>query len=147
MIKIPSRTKYKKMHRHTIRSLKLKKPKMYSNSVRIFSIQKAYFTLKQLLDLRIFIRKSFRKKIKIFMPLLVNYHKSQKGLGMRMGKGKGKGKDWFISITYGSIIFELMSSKRNFLKMKDILKYIQKKFSFKTKIQSYEKNLQKEYSY
>lgn len=147
MIKLPSRTKYKKMHRHTIRNLKLKPLKMYNNIVRIFSLQKAYFTLKQVLDLRIFIRKAFKKKIKIFMPLLVNYHKSQKGLGMRMGKGKGKGKSWYISITYGSVIFELITSKRNFIKMKDILHYIQKKLFFKTKVQSYEKNLQKEYSY
>lgn len=145
-MKIPSRTKYKKMHRHTIRDFKLKKFKILRNTVKIFSIQKAYCTMKQILDLRIFIRKSFRKKIKIFIPLLVNYHKTQKGLGMRMGKGKGKGKSWFIGVTYGSTLFELVSSKRNFLKMIDILKFIQKKFSFKTKVKYYEKNLQKDYS-
>lgn len=146
-MKIPSRTKYKKMHRHTIKNLKLKSFILYNNCAKIFSIQKIYFTLKQILDLRIFIRKAFKKKIKIFIPLLVNYHKSQKGLGMRMGKGKGKGKDWFISATYGSIIFELISSKRNYSKMHAILKFIQKKLCFKTKVQSYEKNLQKEYSH
>lgn len=145
-MKLPSRTKYKKMHRHTIRDFKLKKFKILRNTVKIFSIQKAYCTMKQILDLRIFIRKSFRKKIKIFIPLLVNYHKTQKGLGMRMGKGKGKGKAWFIGVTYGSTLFELVSSKRNFLKMIDILKFIQKKFSFKTKVKYYEKNLQKDYS-
>jgi len=145
-MKLPSRTKYKKMHRHTIRDFKLKKFKILRNTVKIFSIQKAYCTMKQILDLRIFIRKSFRKKIKIFIPLLVNYHKTQKGLGMRMGKGKGKGKSWFIGVTYGSTLFELVSSKRNFLKMIDILKFIQKKFSFKTKVKYYEKNLQKNYS-
>jgi len=145
-MKLPSRTKYKKMHRHTIRDFKLKKFKILRNTVKIFSIQKAYCTMKQILDLRIFIRKSFRKKIKIFIPLLVNYHKTQKGLGMRMGKGKGKGKAWFIGVTYGSTLFELVSSKRNFLKMIDILKFIQKKFSFKTKVKYYEKNLQKNYS-
>lgn len=145
-MKLPSRTKYKKMHRHTIREFKLKKYKILRNTVKIYSIQKAYCTMKQIMDLRIFIRKSFRKKIKIFIPLLVNYHKSQKGLGMRMGKGKGKGKEWFIGLTYGSPIFELVSSKRNFQKMSDILKFIQKKLSFRTKVKAYEKNLPKSYS-
>jgi large subunit ribosomal protein L16 len=143
---IPSRTKYKKMHRHTIRTYKLKNLKIVKNSVKLLSIQKAYLTMKQVLDLRIFIRKAFRKKIKIYIPLLVNYHKTQKGLGMRMGKGKGKGKEWFIGVTYGSILFEIVSSKRNFQKMIDILKFIQKKLSFRTRVKFYEKNLQKTYS-
>ena len=141
---IPSRTKYKKMHRHTIRTYKLKNLKIVKNSVKLLSIQKAYLTMKQVLDLRIFIRKAFRKKIKIYIPLLVNYHKTQKGLGMRMGKGKGK--EWFIGVTYGSILFEIVSSKRNFQKMIDILKFIQKKLSFRTRVKFYEKNLQKTYS-
>jgi len=134
------------MHRHTIRTYKLKNLKIVKNSVKLLSIQKAYLTMKQVLDLRIFIRKAFRKKIKIYIPLLVNYHKTQKGLGMRMGKGKGKGKEWFIGVTYGSILFEIVSSKRNFQKMIDILKFIQKKLSFRTRVKFYEKNLQKTYS-
>ena len=146
MIKLPSRTKYKKMHRHILREYKLKKFKIINNSVKLFSIQKGYLTLAQILALRIFIRKSFRKKVKIFMPLLVNYHKTQKGLGMRMGKGKGKGKEWFIGVTYGSIIFELISSKRKFIKMQDILKFLQKKISLRTKVRTYEKNIQKNYT-
>ena len=64
MIKIPSRTKYKKMHRHIIRDFKLKKLKVFNNTMKIFSIQKGYLTLAQILALRIFIRKSFRKKVK-----------------------------------------------------------------------------------
>jgi large subunit ribosomal protein L16 len=147
MLKLPSKTKYKKMHRHTIRDLKLKNLKLFNNCATIFSTQKSYCTMKQILDLRIFIRKSFRKKIKILIPLVVNYHKSQKGLGMRMGKGKGKGKEWFIGLTYGSIVFQLIASKRNFSKIRDILKFIQKKLSFETKVQTYEKNLQETYSY
>ena len=146
MIKLPSRTKYKKMHRHILREYKLKKFKIINNLVKLFSIQKGYLTLAQILALRIFIRKSFRKKVKIFMPLLVNYHKTQKGLGMRMGKGKGKGKEWFIGVTYGSIIFELISSKRKFIKMQDILKFLQKKISLRTKVRTYEKNIQKNYT-
>ena len=143
MIKLPSRTKYKKMHRHTLSEFKLKKKKSLNNSIKLFAIQKGYLTLQQMLLLRIFIRKSFRKKIKIFMPLLVNYHKTQKGLGMRMGKGKGK--DWYIGVTYGSVIFELISSKRSYIKMQDILKFLQKKISIYTRVKSYEKNLQKNY--
>jgi large subunit ribosomal protein L16 len=146
MIKLPSRTKYKKMHRHILREYKLKKLKIINNSVKIFSIQKGYLTLAQILALRIFIRKSFRKKVKIFMPLLVNYHKTQKGLGMRMGKGKGKGKEWFIGVTYGSILFELISSKRKFIKMLDILRFLQRKISLRTKVRTYEKNLQENYT-
>lgn len=145
MIKLPSKTKFKKMHRHTLREFKLKKLKNLNNSVKLLSIQKGYLTLAQILLFRIFIRKAFHKKIKISIPLLVNYHKTQKGLGMRMGKGKGKGKAWFIGITYGSIIFELISSKRKFCKMHDILKFLQKKISVYTTVKSYAKNIQKNY--
>jgi large subunit ribosomal protein L16 len=146
MIKLPNKTKHKKMHRHILREFKLKKFKFMNNSVKLFSIQKGYLTLNQIVFFRIFIRKSFHKKVKIFIPLLVNYHKTQKGLGMRMGKGKGKGKDWFIGITYGSVLFELISNKRTFIKMYDILKFIQKKIYIRTKIKSYEKNIQKVYT-
>ena len=145
MIKLPSRTKFKKMHRHTLSEFKIKKKKCLNNSIKLFAVQKGYLTLQQILLLRIFIRKSFRKKIKIFMPLLVNYNKTQKGLGMRMGKGKGKGKEWYIGVTYGSVIFELISSKRSYIKMQDILKFLQKKISIYTRVKSYEKNLQKNY--
>ena len=145
MIKLPSRTKFKKMHRHTLRTFKLKKINCINNSVKLVSIQKGYLTLPQMLILRVFIRKSLKKRIKIFMPLLVNYQKTQKGLGMRMGKGKGKGKDWFIGVTYGSTLFELISSKRNFRKLQDILKFLKKKLSIYTKIKFYEKNIQKNY--
>lgn len=145
MIKLPSRTKYKKMHRHTLPTFKLKKLKFINNSVRLMSIQKGYLTLIQILGLRIFIKKKLKKKIKIFIPLLVNYHKTQKGLGMRMGKGKGKGKEWFIGITYGSVIFELISSKRNFIKLKKILSFLKKKLSIYSKVKSYAKNIEKNY--
>jgi large subunit ribosomal protein L16 len=147
MIKLPSRTKYKKMHRHILRKFKLKKFKIINNSVKLLSIQKGYLTLNQILGLRIFIRKSFHKKVKIFIPLLVNYYKTQKGLGMRMGKGKGKGKDWFIGVTYGSILFELISTKRTYIKMYDVLTFLQKKISLKTKVNTYEKNIQKVYTH
>jgi len=145
MIKLPSRTKYKKMHRHTLRNFKLKRIKFINNSVKLISIQKGYLTLPQMLILRVFIRKSLKKKVKIFMPLLVNYHKTQKGLGMRMGKGKGKGKEWFIGVTYGSTIFELIASKRNFRKLQDILQFIKKKLSIYTRVKFYAKNIQKNY--
>jgi len=145
MIKLPNRTKYKKMHRHVLSMFRLKKKPNINNSVKLLSIQKGYLTLAQILVLRIFIRKSFHKKVKILIPLLVNYHKTQKGLGMRMGKGKGKGKAWFIGVTYGSILFELIASKRVYMKMQKILKFIQKKISIYTTVKTYEKNLQKNY--
>lgn len=146
MIKLPSRTKFKKMHRHVLSEFRLKKHLCINNSVKLFAIQKGYLTLAQILTLRIFIRKAFHKKVKIFTPLLVNYQKTQKGLGMRMGKGKGKGKDWLIGITYGSLIFELVSAKKNYIKMQAVMKFLQKKISVYTKVKSYEKNLQKNYT-
>lgn len=145
MIKLPSRTKYKKMHRHKLRNFKLKKIKNLNNSVFLFSKQKGYLTLPQILALRIFIKKKLKKKIKIFIPLLVNYHKTQKGLGMRMGKGKGKGKNWYIGVTRGSIIFELISSKRKFLKLKKILNFLKKKLAIYSTVKFYAKNIQKNY--
>lgn len=145
MIKNPSRTKYKKMHRHILPNLKLKQLNCLNNSVKLIAIQKGYLTLAQMLIFRIFIKKSLKKKIKIFMPLLVNYHKTQKGLGMRMGKGKGKGKIWLIGVTYGSTLFELISSKRNFIKLQDILHFLKKKLSIYTKVKFYAKNIQKNY--
>ena len=41
------------------------------------------------------------------MPLLVNYHKTQKGLGMRMGKGKGAPEGFVAPITPGRMLFEV----------------------------------------
>ena len=64
---------------------------------------------------------------------------------MRMGKGKGKGKEWFIGITYGSVIFELISSKRNFIKLKKMLSFLKKKLSIYSKVKSYAKNIEKNY--
>lgn len=146
MLKIPSKTRYKKMHRHILREFRLKISKMYNNTVKLFSIQKGYLTLSQILLFRIFLRKNLRKRVKIGIPLLVNYQTTQKGLGMRMGKGKGKPKDWFIGITYGSVLFELISNKKSFRKMQDLLKFVQKKLPIYTKIKAYEKNLQKDYT-
>jgi len=147
MIKLPSKVRYKKTHRHKLRKFRLKTVKMVNNTVKLFSIQKGYLTLKQILGFRLFLRKSLRRRVKIAIPLLVNYQTTQKGLGMRMGKGKGKPRDWFIGVTYGTVLFELISTKKNFIKMRDLFKLMQKRLAVYTKIKSYEKNLQKNYTH
>lgn len=146
MIKIPSFVNYKKKHRHILRVYKLKQLKLLNNSVKILSRQKGYLSLNQILGLRIFFRKTFKKRLKIFMPLLVNYHKTYKGVGMRMGKGKGRGKKWYIGVSKGSIIMEFIGSKYILHSIFRLIKFLKKKIPLKTTIKLHEKNIQTEYT-
>lgn len=150
MIKIPKKTKFKKNHRHIIKDFNLKKPilrysHLINNIVKVISLQKSYLTLNLILNLRIFIRKFLHKRVKIMIPLLVNYHFTKKGLGSRMGKGKGKGVEWFIGVTHGSVLFSLMANKKNFFKLRICLKFVCKKLPLYTNIKVYEKTFEKTY--
>lgn len=150
MIKIPKNVKYKRNHRHTLKNFYIKKPilknsLLKNNIVKLISLQKGYLTLQQVLNLRIFIRKYLRKKVKIFIPLIVNYHYTKKGLGVRMGKGKGKPVNWLIGVTYGSVLFKLISNKKHFFKLRLCLQLICKKLSIYTMIRVYEKTFEKAY--
>jgi large subunit ribosomal protein L16 len=152
MIKLPSKTKFKRNHRHHIKDFYIKTPALnkkslesQNNVVTLISLQKAYLSLPQILNLRIFIRKYFKKKVKIIIPLLVNYHFTQKGLGVRMGKGKGKPVSWFIGVTLGSVIFRIFVNKKYFFKIRLCLYYVCKKLPIYTRIKVYEKTFEKTY--
>jgi large subunit ribosomal protein L16 len=149
-MKIPKRVKYARNHRHTLKDFFLKTPRhkhnlLKNNLVNLISLQKGYLTLTQILNLRVFIRKFLHRKVKINIPLLVNYHFTKKGLGVRMGKGKGKPSHWLIGVTHGSILFRLMASKKHFFKLRTCLNFICKKLPLYTRIKVYEKTLEETY--
>jgi ribosomal protein L16/L10AE len=152
MIKLPANTKNKRNHRHHIKNFYIKIPPLnkknlesQNNVVSLISLQKAYLTLPLILNLKVFIRKYFKKKVKITIPLLVNYHFTQKGLGVRMGKGKGKPVSWFIGVTLGSVIFQIFVNKKDFFKIRLCLYYVCKKLPIYTRIRLYEKTFEKTY--
>lgn len=139
MIKLPRKTKHKRNHRHKIKDLYIKTPKLFesrikNNFVSLISLEKAYLTLPLILSLRVFIKKFLKKKVKIKIPLIVNYHYTQKGLGVRMGKGKGKPVKWLISVSRGTVLFSLIANKFNFFKLRNCLTRIRKKLYIYTKV-------------
>jgi len=147
MIKIPTFVHYKKRQRHILRNFKLKILKQNNNSVKLLSLQKGYITVHQIMSLRILFRKMYKRKIRIFIPLLVNYHKTYKGVGMRMGKGKGKGKEWYIGVSKGSILMEFIIAKRSLFSVFRSVRYFSKKLPLKTLVKFYEKDIQEEYKF
>lgn len=149
-MKSPIRVKYVRNHRHTLKTYFLKTPVhtqslLKNNVVHLISLQKGYLTITQIVMLRLFIRKFLHRKVKINIPLLVNYNYTKKGLGVRMGKGKGKPSHWLIGVTQGSILFRLMTSKKHFYKLRTCLSFLCKKLPIYTRIKVYEKTIEETY--
>jgi large subunit ribosomal protein L16 len=128
----------------------MKTPRLFesrikNNFVSLISLEKAYLSLPLILSLRVFIKKFLKKKVKITIPLIVNYHYTQKGLGVRMGKGKGKPVKWLISVSRGTVLFSLIANKYNFFKLRTCLSRIRKKLYIYTKIIVNEKTFEPVY--
>lgn len=138
MKKFPDFTKFKKYHKGKISInetyLKNKKFRYFGTFLGIMAVGSGRVTSKQIETIRLLLSKRLKKRkgfynIRMFSDIPV----TQKPVESRMGKGKGAVKFWAMKVSAGKFLLECggKSSLNNVIK---VLRQIQSKFSFKTKI-------------
>jgi large subunit ribosomal protein L16 len=123
MALLPSRTKYRKVH----------KGRMYGNAKRgdtlafgdfgIQALERERITARQIEATRIAITRSLKRKGKVWIRIFPHKPVTKKPAETRMGKGKGSVELWVAPVKPGTILFEVagcsLSAAREALRLGD----------------------------
>lgn len=123
MALLPSRTKYRKVH----------KGRMYGNAKRgdtlafgdfgIQALERERITARQIEATRIAITRSLKRKGKVWIRVFPHKPVTKKPAETRMGKGKGSVELWVAPVKPGTILFEVagcsLSAAREALRLGD----------------------------
>lgn len=110
MKQAPSNLKYKKYHKVSSKFLKLKSQKSCIPEYGLFalkSLDAGKLTFKHIEAGRRAIRRTVKKKGKLWIKVFPANSVTKKPTAVRMGKGKGSHSYWICPLRSGQIIYEL----------------------------------------
>lgn len=108
----PKKTKFRKYHKRKIQTLELKQLSIipfYSN-IGLKVLDFGLITAKQLDSATKIIKKSIKKKGKLYTKVFPDVPVTKKPIEVRMGKGKGNVAYWATFVKPGRILFEISGS-------------------------------------
>jgi len=134
MLLQPKRTKHKKLKKKYLSNqiLETKVYNLHFGNLGLKILESTKMSASQLEMMRYTITRGMQRKGKLWINLFPSIPVTSKPTENRMGKGKGSTSYWVIPIKAGTMLFELqgISKQEGFI----VLKRVQKKLSFKTKI-------------
>lgn len=130
----PKRYKYKKLKKRFLRQqlIETKLNKLNFGFFGLKTLESILVSASQLEMMRQLINRTMNRKGKLWILLFPSVPVTSKPTENRMGKGKGNVSFWVAPVKAGTVLFEIqgISKQESFL----VLKKLQKKLSFKTKI-------------
>lgn len=107
----PSRTKYRKQQRGTIKGNAHKGNLVHFGEFGIISLEPAWITDRQIEAARVAVNRYLQRGVKLWVRVFPDKPTTAKGEGVRMGKGKGMPNGWVAVVKPGRIVLEIAGVK------------------------------------
>lgn len=107
----PSRTKYRKQQRGTIKGNAHKGNLVHFGEYGIISLEPMWITDRQIEAARVAVNRYLQRGVKLWVRVFPDKPTTAKGEGVRMGKGKGMPNGWVAVVKPGRIILEIAGVK------------------------------------
>ncbi|MBU61566.1 MAG: 50S ribosomal protein L16 [Opitutae bacterium] len=104
---LPSRTKYRKIHRGRIRGNATRGTKVSFGEYGIQSLTRGRMTSNQIEAARVAINRHLKRKGKVWIRVFPHKSVTKKPAETRQGKGKGPVDHWVAVIRPGHVLFEV----------------------------------------
>ena len=107
MALLPSRTKYRTVHKGRIRGTAQKGNSLAFGEFGIQSLTRGRMTSQQIEAARVAMTRSLKRKGKVWIRIFPHKPVTKKPAETRMGKGKGGVEKWVAVIKPGTMLFEV----------------------------------------
>ncbi len=107
MALLPSRTKYRKVHKGRIYGVAQKGNELSFGDFGIQSLSRGRMTSQQIEAARVAMTRSLKRKGKVWIRVFPHKPVTKKPAETRMGKGKGGVDRWVAVIKPGTMLFEI----------------------------------------
>ncbi len=104
---LPSRTKYRKVHKGRIRGKAQSGNTVAFGEFGIQSLSRGRMTSQQIEAARVAMTRSLKRKGKVWIRVFPHKPVTKKPAETRMGKGKGNVEQWVAIIRPGTMLFEV----------------------------------------
>lgn len=112
MVLMPTKTKYRKKQKGSLRGLAKGGAKVEFGEFGIQALERGYITNKQIEACRVAISRKFARKGKVWIKIFPDKPVTKKPAETRMGKGKGGVEHWVAPVKPGKILFEVANVTR-----------------------------------
>ena len=104
---IPSRTKYRRVHRLPYEGKSKGNIKLDKGQFGIMAQEGAWITANQIEAARVAMTRYMKRGGKVWINIFPHMPLTKKPIGTRMGKGKGAVEAWVAVVKEGKILFEI----------------------------------------
>ena len=104
---MPSRVKYRKMHRGSRTGLATRGNTLAFGEFALQALERCWMDTKQIEAARVAITRNMKKRGKVWIRVFPDKSFTKKPLETRMGTGKGGVESWVAVIKPGQVLFEL----------------------------------------
>ena len=104
---IPSRTKYRRVHRLPYEGRAKGNRELHNGDYGLMAMEGAWITANQIEAARVAMTRYMKRGGKVFINIFPHMPLTKKPLGTRQGKGKGNVEEWVAVVKTGKIMFEV----------------------------------------
>ena len=104
---IPSRTKYRRVHRLPYEGRAKGNTELHQGEFGLMAEEGAWITANQIEAARVAMTRYMKRGGKVFINIFPHMPLTKKPVGTRQGKGKGNVEAWVAVVKQGKIIFEV----------------------------------------
>jgi len=104
---IPSRTKYRRVHRLPYEGRSKGNTELHNGSYGLQALEGAWITANQIEAARVAMTRYMKRGGKVWVNIFPHMPLTRKPLGTRQGKGKGNVEAWVAVVKAGKIMFEI----------------------------------------
>ena len=107
MALIPSRTKYRRVHRLPYEGKAKGNTELHNGTYGLMAMEGAWITTNQIEAARVAMTRYMKRGGKVWINIFPHMPLTKKPLGTRQGKGKGSVEAWVAVVKAGKIMFEI----------------------------------------
>ena len=104
---IPSRTKYRRVHRLPYEGRSKGNTELHNGTYGLQAMEGAWITANQIEAARVAMTRYMKRGGKVYINIFPHMPLTKKPLGTRQGKGKGNVEEWVAVVKTGKIMFEV----------------------------------------
>ncbi len=104
---IPSRTKYRRVHRLPYEGHAKGNTELHNGEYGLMAMEGAWITANQIEAARVAMTRYMKRGGKVYINIFPHMPLTKKPLGTRQGKGKGNVEEWVAVVKTGKIMFEV----------------------------------------
>ena len=104
---IPSRTKYRRVHRLPYEGHAKGNTELHNGTYGLKAEEGAWITANQIEAARVAMTRYMKRGGKVYINIFPHMPLTKKPLGTRQGKGKGNVEEWVAVVKAGKIMFEI----------------------------------------